>query len=52
MGVVRVDSKLVKDIKKWIKENGNRYQCPTMSAFVNMAIYEKLNALNKKGRKK
>ncbi len=45
MGVVRVDDKLLKEVQKWLGENGNKYKHPTISAFVNNAIYEKLKRL-------
>ena len=45
MGVVRVDDKLLKEVQKWLDENGNKYKHPTISAFVNNAIYEKLKRL-------
>ena len=50
MGVVRVDDKLLKEVQKWLDENGNRYKHPTVSAFVNNAIYEKLKRLNEDKR--
>jgi len=45
MGVIRIDDKLQKEIEGWIKENGNKYQYPSISSFVNSAIYEKLKGL-------
>jgi len=42
MGVVRIDDKLHKEIQEWMKKNGNKYNFPTISAFVNQAIYDKL----------
>lgn len=45
MGVVRVDDKLIKKIQEWLDKNGNKYKHPTLSAFVNNAIYEKLQKL-------
>lgn len=49
MGVVRVDNKLHKEMQGWIKKNGNKYNFPTVSAFVNQAIYEKLKNSKNKG---
>jgi predicted nucleotide-binding protein (sugar kinase/HSP70/actin superfamily) len=48
MGVVRIDDKLIKDIQKWLGENGHKYKFPTLSAFVNNAVYEKLKELKSK----
>jgi len=42
MGIVRIDDKLHKEIQEWIKKNGNKYNFPTVSTFVNQAIYKKL----------
>jgi predicted nucleotide-binding protein (sugar kinase/HSP70/actin superfamily) len=47
MGVVRIDDKLIKEVQKWLEENGNKYKHPTLSAFVNNAVYEKLKQLKK-----
>ena len=47
MGVVRIDDKLLKDVQKWLNENGNKYKHPTLSAFVNNAVYDKLKELKK-----
>ena len=48
MGVVRVDDKLVKEVQEWLDDNGNKYMHPTISAFVNNAIYERLKAVKSK----
>lgn len=50
MGVVRVDDKLIKKVQDWLDRNGNKYKHPSLSAFVNNAIYEKLHKIeaNKK----
>ncbi|MEM2963650.1 MAG: hypothetical protein QXW70_02130 [Candidatus Anstonellales archaeon] len=45
MGVVRIDDKLIKEVQAWLNKNGNKYKHPTVSAFVNNAVYEKLNKL-------
>lgn len=50
MGVVRIDDKLIKEVQKWLEENGNKYKHPTLSAFVNNAVYEKLKQLKKEGK--
>lgn len=48
MGVVRIDDKLIEEVQKWLDKNGNKYKHPTLSAFVNNAVYEKLKELNSK----
>tara|TARA_Y100000294_G_C8543857_1_gene332301 strand:- start:887 stop:1036 length:150 start_codon:yes stop_codon:yes gene_type:complete len=48
MGVVRVDDKLIKDVQEWLDDNGNKYKHPSISAFVNNAIYEKLKEVKTK----
>jgi len=48
MGVVRVDDKLIKDVQEWLDDNGNKYKHPSISAFVNNAIYEKLKEVKLK----
>ncbi|VVB59198.1 Uncharacterised protein [uncultured archaeon] len=45
MGVVRIDDKLIKEVQEWLEENGNKYKHPTLSAFVNNAVYDKLKQL-------
>jgi hypothetical protein len=45
MATVKIDEKLLKEVQKWLDENGNKYKHPTISAFVNSAVYEKLNKL-------
>ena len=53
MATVRIDDKLLEEIKDWIKKNGNKYECPTFTAFINSAIYRKLKEINnKKGDKR
>ena len=51
MGVVRINDKLIKEVKEWLDKNGNQYKHPTLSAFVNNAVYEKLKELKKDGGK-
>ena len=48
MGVVRIDDKLIEQVQKWLNENGNKYKHPSLSAFVNNAVYEKLKELKSK----
>lgn len=52
MATVRVDDKLLEEIKEWIKKNGNKFECPTVTAFINNAIYKKLKEVNNVGVKK
>tara|TARA_Y100000310_G_C20069891_1_gene528870 strand:- start:341 stop:496 length:156 start_codon:yes stop_codon:yes gene_type:complete len=51
MGVVRIDDKLIKYVQEWLDENGNKYKHPTISAFVNNAVYEKLKEVKKEAKK-
>ncbi|MEM5793020.1 MAG: hypothetical protein QXY45_01500 [Candidatus Aenigmatarchaeota archaeon] len=46
MATVRIDDELLKEIKDWIKRNGNKYEFPTVTAFINNAIYKKLKEVN------
>lgn len=50
MSVVRIDKKLLLEVKKLIEKDGNKYQYPSVAAFVNNAVFEKLK--EKKGAKK
>ena len=43
MAVVRIADKLLKEIRSFIDSDENRYKYPSVAAFVNNAIYEKLN---------
>ncbi len=45
MGVVKIDDKLLKEVQDWLEKNGNRYKHPTMAAFVNSAVYERLKKI-------
>lgn len=45
MGIVRIDDKLHKEIQELLKKNGNKYNFPTVSAFTNSAVYEKLKSV-------
>jgi len=51
MGVVRIDDELLKKVQRWLDKNGNKYKYPTLSAFVNNAVYEKLKCLEGEGKK-
>ena len=48
MGVVRIDDKLIKEVQEWLDQNGNKYKHPTISAFVNNAVYEMLKKVRSK----
>ncbi len=48
MATVRINDKLLKEIQDWLDKNGNKYKHPSVSAFVNNAIYDKLNQLKNK----
>lgn len=52
MATVRIDDKLLEEIKEWIKKSGNKYECPTVTSFTNNAIYKKLKEVNNSGVKK
>lgn len=52
MATVRIDDNLLKEIKEWIKRNGNKYESPTVTSFINNAIYKKLKEVNNNGVKK
>ena len=51
MAVVRIDDELLKKIKEYLDTNTNRYRYPSLSAFINNVIYEKLNKINSKKRR-
>ena len=46
MGVVRIDDKLKKEVLDYISKEGNKYNYPSISTFVNIAIFEKLKKSN------
>lgn len=50
MAVVRIDDRLLKKIKEFLDHNDNKYQYPSIAAFINNVIYEKLNKMGKKRR--
>ena len=45
MAVVRVDDRLLKELKKLV-EGDKTYKYPSIAAFVNRAIHEKMKRLN------
>ncbi len=52
MKKIKPNDKLLLKIKKWLDKNGNKYHFPTVTAFINNAIYEKLGRLNSKKEEK
>ena len=50
MGVVRIDDKLLKEIKELIEKECNKYHYPSVSAFINNTIYERLKEIKKGGK--
>ena len=48
MATVRIDDDLLEKVKKWLDNNGNKYKFPSVTAFINNSIYEKLKSLEKK----
>jgi hypothetical protein len=48
MGVVRLKDELLQELQDWLDENGNKYRYPSLSAFVNNAVYDKLKELKNK----
>ena len=48
MAVIRVDEELLKEIKEFIKKGENRFDFPSVKAFVDKAI---LKMLKEKGKK-
>lgn len=52
MAVVRIDDKLLKEIKSLLEREENHYQYPSVSAFINNTIYEKLIEINNKKKRR
>ena len=52
VAVVRIDDKLLREIRKFLQRDENRYQHPSVSAFINYALYEKITRLNGKRRRR
>jgi hypothetical protein len=42
MAVVRIDDELLKQVRKLLTDDCNKYQYPSVSAFINNAVYDKL----------
>lgn len=47
MPVVRIDEKLLREIRDFLREDGNKYKYPSVAAFVNNAVFEKLREKKK-----
>lgn len=52
MAVVRIDDKLLREIKGFVEREENRYKYPSVSAFLNLVIYEKMHEISEKKKKK
>jgi len=50
MSVVRINKKLLDEINKFIEKEENVYKYPSATAFVNIAVFEKLTSDKKKRR--
>lgn len=42
MGVVRIDDKLLKELKDILRKEENKYRYGSIASFINSIIYEKL----------
>lgn len=49
MGVVRIDDKLLSEIKKVLKEEDNKYRYGSIASFINSVIHESLKEREKNG---
>jgi hypothetical protein len=49
MGVVRIDDKLLVNVKELLAKDENKYKYGSISSYINLLIYEKLK---KEGIKK
>ena len=52
MAVVRIDDKILREIKRFLGKDENRYKHPSVSAFINYTLYEKITRLNGKKKKR
>jgi len=48
MAVIKIDDELYKRIKKLIKEGDNRFDYPTVKAFVDKAVFSTIKELEQK----
>ncbi|MBI2134493.1 hypothetical protein HYU09_00750 [Candidatus Woesearchaeota archaeon] len=39
MAVIKIDDKLLKEVKRFIREDDNRFDYPTIKSFVDKAVY-------------
>ena len=51
MGNININPNLKEKIKKWIKENDNRFIIPNEKAFINRACLELLRKLKREKKK-
>ena len=43
MGVVRLDDRLLKEIRELLKKEENKYKYGSISSFINYVIFQELN---------
>ena len=48
MAVIKIDDELLNEVRKYVKEGGNRFDFPTVKAFVDKAVYVYLKEKSKK----
>ena len=48
MAVIKFDEELLKKVKKYVKENDNRFDFPTVKSFVDKAVHVYLKEKRKK----
>jgi len=48
MAVIKIDDKLLNELRKYIKDGDNRFDFPTVKAFVDKAVYIYLKEKRKK----
>ena len=51
MAVIKIDDELLKKVRKYIKEGANRFDYPTVKAFVDKAVYIYLKKKEEKNEK-
>ena len=50
MAVVRVDDKLLKEVKQLLKNEENKYKYGSIASFINSVLYDKLKEDKNAGR--
>jgi len=48
MAVIKIDDGLLNEVRKYVKEGDNRFDFPTVKAFVDKAVYIYLKEKSKK----